>query len=63
MRKVKITGYVIYDDLEEIYGDSRIDGETIAGIIEDRLFQEDFPREWSFEVESDEEVDWKEEDE
>lgn len=61
MRKAKITGYVIYDDLEEIYGDSRIDGETIAGIIEDKLFQEDFPQEWSFEVESDEEIEREDE--
>ncbi|GAA0840563.1 hypothetical protein GCM10008915_36370 [Bifidobacterium pullorum subsp. gallinarum] len=55
MRKVEIRGYVIYDP-EEIAS-----GDLICGRIEDLLFNEDYPREWSFESVSDAEVVYEEE--
>jgi hypothetical protein len=58
MRKVRITGYVVYDEDEIPQGCS---GEYIANKIADLLFQEDFPREWEFHTESDEEIEWDEE--
>ncbi|NMF00023.1 hypothetical protein [Aneurinibacillus aneurinilyticus] len=54
MRKTKITGYVIYDENET-------GGQSVASLLEDLLFNQDYPREWSFEVESDEEIEWEDE--
>ncbi|QOT13708.1 hypothetical protein JNUCC32_31415 (plasmid) [Paenibacillus sp. JNUCC32] len=55
MRKVEIRGYVVYDPEEVASGD------LICGRIEDMLFNEDYPREWSFEAVSDTEVPNEEE--
>lgn len=56
MRKVEIRGYVIYDP------DEVNDGAAVCGRIEDALFNEDYPREWSFEPVSDTEINYVEED-
>lgn len=58
MRKVEIRGYVIYDPSELRSGS----GDEICGRIEDMLFNEDYPQEWSFEVVSETEIDAKEDD-
>ncbi|WP_190323024.1 hypothetical protein [Bacillus swezeyi] len=57
MRKVKIEGHVIYNE------DELIHGTCVTHEIDHWLFNEDFPREWSFNAVSDEEVDYDEEDE
>ncbi|ARC67948.1 hypothetical protein CHCC15325_3028 [Bacillus licheniformis] len=57
MRKVKIEGYVIYNE------DELIQGTCVTHEIDHWLFNEDIPREWSFSAVSDEEVDYDEEDE
>lgn len=61
MRKVEIRGYVVYDP-EEVCCGSR-DGDAVCRRIEDGLFNEDFPREWSFEPVSDTDIDYAEDDE
>lgn len=59
MRKVEIRGYVIYDP-NELYRPD-IGGPEVCSRIENLLFNEDYPREWSFEAVSDVEVDYVEE--
>lgn len=54
MRKVEIRGYVIYDPNE--LPTDRGSGKEVCGHIEDLLFNEDYPQEWSFEVVSDKEA-------
>lgn len=61
MRKVEIRGYVVYDPEEVRWGNR--DGQAVCARIEDVLFNEDFPREWSFKPVSDTEVDYVEDDE
>nr|WP_187354054.1 hypothetical protein [Brevibacillus laterosporus] len=56
MRKVWLSGYVIYDE------DELLTGEEVAGRIEDLLFNEEFPREWSFSAVKDGGVEWSKED-
>lgn len=59
MRRVKIEGYVIYDENELGYGTN---GSGVTSRIEDLLFNEDFSREWEFNAVSDEEVEWEDEE-
>ncbi|MBM7029851.1 hypothetical protein [Bacillus velezensis] len=58
MRKVKIEGYVLYNE------DELIHGSCVTDEIDHWLFsQADFPYEWMFKAVSDEEVSAEEEDE
>lgn len=60
MRKVEIRGYVIYDPDEVTHG---ANGDGVCAGIEDFLFNEDYPQEWSFESVSDVEINVEEADE
>ena len=57
MRKVEICGYVIYDPDEVPCGSN---GDGVCGSIEDFLFNEDYPCEWSIESVSDVEINVEE---
>lgn len=57
IRKVEIRGYVIYDPDEVNHGEN---GAGVCASIEHVLFNEEYPREWSFEPLSDEPVEWEE---
>lgn len=57
MRKVKISGFITYDERDLPKGCQN--GKYVAARLEDILFQEDFTREWSFTAESDEEIEWE----
>lgn len=60
MRKVKITGYIIYD--ETYFPTGHQNGESVAAYLEAILFNEEFTREWSFSAEYDEEIEWEDEE-
>jgi hypothetical protein len=56
MRKVKFTGYIIFDEEELQHR------ENMIGQLDHELFNVDGVREWEFEEISNEEVEWEDEE-